>query len=62
MLHSVFAAAVAISALYYLGKEGSTPECIAAIKKGLRPEDFVKLLACKLPKWMSTVLKVESVK
>ncbi|RCH32809.1 hypothetical protein CSC43_1929 [Pseudomonas aeruginosa] len=53
---------MAISALYYLGKEGSTPECIAAIKKGLRPEDFVKLLACKLPKWMSTVLKVESVK
>ncbi|HCF3846628.1 TPA: type IV toxin-antitoxin system AbiEi family antitoxin domain-containing protein [Pseudomonas aeruginosa] len=58
MQHAGTEIGMAISALYYLGKEGSTPECITAIKKELRPEDFVKLLACKLPKWMSTVLKV----
>ncbi|WP_312453049.1 DUF6088 family protein [Stutzerimonas nitrititolerans] len=58
MQHAGTEIGMAISALYYLGKEGSTPECITAIKNELRPEDFVKLLACKLPKWMSTVLKV----
>lgn len=47
----------AISALFYLGKDGSSPECIAAIKKMLRPEDIVKLMACKMPKWMRMALE-----
>jgi len=47
----------AISALFYLGKYGSTPECIAAIKKVLRPEDLTTLMACKMPKWMRMALE-----
>lgn len=47
----------AISALFYLGKDGSTPECIAAIKKVLRPEDLTTLMACKMPKWMRMALE-----
>ncbi|WP_079743202.1 DUF6088 family protein [Pseudomonas aeruginosa] len=62
MQHAGTEVGVAISALFYLGKGGSTPECITAIKKRLRPEDLATLMACKLPKWMSTVLKVEGVK
>lgn len=58
MQHAGTEVGVAISALFYLGKGGSTPECITAIKKRLRPEDLATLMACKLPKWMSTVLKV----
>jgi len=62
MQHAGTEVGVAISALFYLGKGGSTPECITAIKKRLRPEDLATLMTCKLPKWMSTVLKVEGVK
>jgi len=62
MQHAGTEVGVAISALFYLGKGGSTPECITAIKKRLRPEDLAILMTCKLPKWMSTVLKVEGVK
>lgn len=47
----------AISALFYLGKDGSNPECIAAIKKALRPEELAKLIACKMPKWMRMALE-----
>ncbi|WGW38464.1 hypothetical protein [Pseudomonas aeruginosa] len=49
---------MAISALFYLGKDGSTPECIAAIKKVLRPEDLTTLMACKMPKWMRMALEL----
>lgn len=49
---------MAISALVYLGKDGSTPECIAAIKKALRPEDLTTLMACKMPKWMRKALEL----
>lgn len=49
---------MAISALFYLGKDGSTPECIAAIKKALRPEDLTTLMACKMPKWMRMALEL----
>ncbi|MCT1346560.1 type IV toxin-antitoxin system AbiEi family antitoxin domain-containing protein [Pseudomonas aeruginosa] len=48
---------MAISALFYLGKEGATPGCVAAIKKALRPEDLSKLMVCKTPKWMRMALE-----
>ena len=47
---------MAISALFYLGKDGTTPDCVAAIKKALRPEDLTTLIACKMPKWMRMAL------
>lgn len=59
MQHAGTEVGAAISALVYLGKGGSSPEFITAIKKGLSPEDLVKLLACKLPKWMRTALEAK---
>ena len=57
MQHAGTEVGTAISALFYLGKDGSNPECIAAIKKALRPEDLAKLMACKMPKWMRMALE-----
>ncbi|MCS7660837.1 hypothetical protein N0003_29135, partial [Pseudomonas aeruginosa] len=48
---------VAISALFYLGKGGTTPEHVAVIKKALSPEDLSKLVACRMPKWMRAALE-----
>lgn len=52
MQHAGTAAGVAISALFYLGKDGATPECICAIKKALSHEDFIKLISSRMPVWM----------
>jgi hypothetical protein len=59
MQHAGTEVGVAISALFYLGKGGSTPECITAIKKRLRPEDLVTLMACKMPRWMRMALEAK---
>ncbi|TXR38361.1 hypothetical protein FVE88_15040 [Ectopseudomonas mendocina] len=48
VLHSVFAAA--------LGKDGVTPECIAAIQAQLKTDDFTRLMLCKMPGWMRKAL------
>ncbi|HEJ5073028.1 TPA: type IV toxin-antitoxin system AbiEi family antitoxin domain-containing protein [Pseudomonas aeruginosa] len=48
---------MAISALFYLGKSGTTPEHVAVVKKALSPEEMNKLLACKIPKWMRAALE-----
>jgi len=45
MQHAGTEVGVAISALFYLGKDGSTPNCVAVIKKALRPEDLTTLIA-----------------
>ena len=58
MQHAGSEVGMAISALFYLGKDGSTPECIAAIKKALKPEDLATLRACKMPKWMRMALEL----
>lgn len=58
MQHAGTEAGTAISALFYLGKDGYTPECIAAIKTALRPEDLTTLIACKMPKWMRMALEL----
>lgn len=47
---------VAISALYYLGKDGATPECVKAIKAALHPGELATLLDCNMPKWMRVAL------
>jgi hypothetical protein len=57
MQHAGTEVGMAISALFYLGKDGATPECLAAIRKELRPDDLVKLMACKMPKWMRMALE-----
>lgn len=58
MQHAGTEVGMAISALFYLGKDGSTPECIAALKKALRPENLTTLMACKMPKWMRIALEL----
>lgn len=57
MQHAGTWVGVAISALFYLGKGGSTPEHVAVIKKALCPEDMSKLVACRMPKWMRAALE-----
>ncbi len=57
MQHAGTWVGVAISALFYLGKGGSTPEHVAVIKKTLSPEDMSKLVACRMPKWMRAALE-----
>ena len=47
---------MAISALFYLGKGGTTPENVAVVKKALSPEEMKKLWACRMPKWMRIAL------
>lgn len=58
MQHAGSEVGMAISALFYLGNDGSTPECITAIKKALKPEDLSTLRACKMPKWMRRALEL----
>lgn len=48
---------IAISALFYLGRCNSSPECITAIKRALRPKDLTTLMACKMPQWMRIALE-----
>ena len=47
------ATGLAISALWYLGKERVAPETVAKIAETLRPEDFAKLRTADMPAWMA---------
>jgi len=49
-------AGIALTALLYLGKEGITELTIIMIAKSLSAEEFNKLMACKMPKWMRSAL------
>ena len=46
-----------ISALFYVGKGGTTPACVAVRKTALSPEDLSKIVACRMPKWMRAALE-----
>ena len=47
---------LAISALWYLGKENVSPETISKIRSGLSPQEFETLKAANLPAWMTAAL------
>ena len=47
---------LALSALWYLGKENVTLETIAKIESVLNPAEFEKLRAADMPEWMTRVL------
>ena len=47
---------LALSALWYLGKESTTPETIIRIKSRLSPEEFETLKSADMPAWMSAAL------
>lgn len=46
----------ALTALYYLGKEGLSPELASRIARSLSPTELEKLLASRMPQWMRTAL------
>ena len=49
-------AGLALTALFYLGKEGVTDQVTGKILCLLSAEEYSKLMACKMPKWMRKVL------
>lgn len=57
MQHAGTEAGVAISALFYIGKYGVTPECVHAIKSMLSHDDLIKLMSSRMPPWMRLALK-----
>ena len=50
------ATGVALSALWYLGKNNVTPEAVATIAAALGPADFEKLRSADMPAWMANAL------
>jgi hypothetical protein len=47
---------LALSALWYLGKEAVSAEVLEAIRKGLSAEEFETLKSTDMPAWMSDAL------
>lgn len=47
---------LALSALWYLGKDHANSEAVSRIKSGLSEEEFEKLRSADLPKWMVVAL------
>ncbi len=47
---------LALSALWYLGKENVNEEAVSKIKSGLSTEEFKTLRSADLPEWMTTAL------
>ena len=47
---------VALSALWYLGKDNVTPETVATIAAVLGPAEFEKLRSADMPAWMAKAL------
>ena len=49
---------LAISAIWYLGKEQATTQTIEAIKKKLSPQEFIKFVSSTkyMPAWMSNLV------
>ena len=58
MQHAGTEVGTAISALFYLGKEGATAGCITAIQNALKPADQITLMTCKMPRWMRRALEL----
>ena len=50
------ATGVALSALWYLGKNNVTPEAVATIAAALGPAQFEKLRSADMPAWMANAL------
>lgn len=48
---------LALSALWYLGKDNVNEEVASKIKSGLSAEEFETLRSADLPEWMATALK-----
>ncbi|OTA18144.1 hypothetical protein Xbed_03215 [Xenorhabdus beddingii] len=51
---------MAISALWYLGKEAVTPTIVEQIRNLMSEEEFCLLKNCKLPAWLSSAITNET--
>ncbi|WP_150634664.1 DUF6088 family protein [Pseudomonas fluorescens] len=51
---------LALTALFYLGKEGVNPFVVEIIKSKLTPTEFKQLTSCKMPIWLLTALREAS--
>jgi len=49
-------AGLALTASFYLGKAGLTPLAIRKIVNSLSAEEFNRLMACEMPRWMRSAL------
>ena len=49
-------AGLALSALWYLGKDHTNPEKVATIRDLLGPREFERLRSAEMPAWMSQAL------
>ncbi|WP_394375907.1 DUF6088 family protein [Stutzerimonas frequens] len=58
MQHAGTEVGTALSALFYLGKEGVTPGYVTAIRNALTPADQITLMTCNMPRWMRTALEL----
>lgn len=47
---------LALTASFYLGKEGLTQPTIRKIANSLSAKEYEQLMACKMPKWMRSAL------
>ena len=47
---------LALSALWYLGKDNATPEMVSRIRSGLSAEEFEALKSADVPAWMAATL------
>ncbi len=56
--HAGTTVGVALTALYYIGKEGLSANVVAKIVSALSGEELMKLRACKMPRWMRSSLSL----
>jgi hypothetical protein len=49
---------IALTALFYIGKQQAVPKIVETIKKQLAPADLDRLMKCRLPKWMRLALDI----
>ena len=47
---------MALSALWYLGKEDVNAEVVGRIREGLSEEEFEKLRSSRMPAWMASAI------
>ncbi|WP_417797051.1 DUF6088 family protein, partial [Stutzerimonas nitrititolerans] len=56
--HAGTTVGVALTALYYIGKEGLSANVVSKIVRALSGEELMKLRACKMPAWMRSTLSL----
>ncbi|MNG25235.1 hypothetical protein D3C84_1100590 [compost metagenome] len=58
--HAKTKVGIALTALHYIGKEGTSFEVASHVQKALSEKEFKTLQACQMPGWMRTALSCVS--